>query len=268
MGSDNSDSIGEIAARRYRIANKGEYVSSIEEFPYQVAIIVNNHYQCGGALISDQHVLTAAHCVKNVLKNPVSYVEIRAGSTNWKRGYTKFHVRRVAHSLDFDKNSLVGDVAVIQLKEPVTFTEKIKPIALPNLNSDVAGGTFVWIAGWGSNITSRFVTKELRAILTKTVSHEFCEKIWNSPVSTHKICTYRPDFHGPCPGDSGSPVVDLDKKVVLGIMSGAANPCASGIPESHTKVSDYLTFILYEMSNALDRFPDFVHEGYPGINYL
>ncbi|CAB0030271.1 unnamed protein product, partial [Trichogramma brassicae] len=46
---------------------------------------------------------------------------------------------------------------------------------------------------------------------------------------------------------NGSPVADLDRKVVLGIVSGAANPCASGIPESHTKVSDYLMFILYEM---------------------
>ncbi|XP_014226200.2 serine protease SP24D-like [Trichogramma pretiosum] len=256
-----------IAARKYKIANKGEYVSSIEEFPYHVAIIVDEHYQCGGALISDQHVLTAAHCVQDVVKDPNSYVEIRAGSTNWKSGYTKFDVRRVAHSPDYRKDSVVGDVAIIQLKEPVTFTEKIKPIGLPNLNADVPTGTFVWIAGWGSNITSPLVTDELRVTLTNTVSYEFCEEKWNATVSRHKICTYRPDFHGTCPGDSGSPMADLDRKVVLGIVSAVANPCASGVPESHTKVSDYLMFILYEMGYAVDRYPDYVHEGYPGVNY-
>ncbi|CAB0034332.1 unnamed protein product [Trichogramma brassicae] len=105
----------------------------------------------------------------------------------------------------------------------------------------------------------------------KNIRHscDKCEKSFTHRVYLKNHIDVHNDVRHACDvaGDSGSPVADLDRKVVLGIVSGAANPCASGIPESHTKVSDYLMWIFYEMGNAVDRFPDYVHEGYPGVNY-
>lgn len=43
--------------------------ATCDEFPHQVSFVVNNSYFCGGFIISEQYIMTAAHCAQEYVLN-------------------------------------------------------------------------------------------------------------------------------------------------------------------------------------------------------
>ncbi|XP_023932759.1 chymotrypsin-like protease CTRL-1 [Lingula anatina] len=117
-------------------------------WPWMAAITDSSDYQyCGGSLISDQWVLTAAHCVaRNVF--------VRLGdhslSTDEKPNYAiQVGAQAIFTHRRYKRRQLVNDVALIKLKNPVTFTDQISPVCLPTVNEELADGHYCETTGWG-----------------------------------------------------------------------------------------------------------------------
>ncbi|EFN70271.1 Trypsin, partial [Camponotus floridanus] len=96
----------------------GGAVASKSEFPYQVALnYPNNTHICSGVLISDSYVLSAAHCVCDVIKEPSEELNVLIGSVDYKKG--EIHtVKSVKCHPDYvygDKRSWVADLVVIMV---------------------------------------------------------------------------------------------------------------------------------------------------------
>ncbi|KAH9641190.1 hypothetical protein HF086_004577 [Spodoptera exigua] len=81
--------------------------ATIENHPYQVSFVVNNSYFCGGFIVSENYILTAAHCAQNV--DP-STVVLRAGST-WRRNGTIIPIAEVIAHPEYDNPAFDKDVA-------------------------------------------------------------------------------------------------------------------------------------------------------------
>ena len=110
---------------------------------------------------------------------------------------------------DFDRDFYDNDFAIITLKKPVTFNEKIQQVCLPANTENYLDGVFATITGWGAQkIGSLNLATTLQAADVKIVSHERCKQSYGSVVmNDRKICAWDKGRADTCKGDSGGPLV-------------------------------------------------------------
>lgn len=127
-----------------RIVN-GE-AAVIESYPYQVSIQTSkgSHF-CGGTLIDEVTVVTAAHCMQSY---EVQELRVRLGSTSRSEGGELVSVRAFKFHEGYNSKLMVNDVAIIKLSTPVRQTSKIRAIELATVTP--ASGTEAVVSGWGT----------------------------------------------------------------------------------------------------------------------
>uniref|UniRef100_A0A147BWV9 Putative trypsin-like serine protease n=1 Tax=Ixodes ricinus TaxID=34613 RepID=A0A147BWV9_IXORI len=145
------------------------------DWPWMVGLYSENDtLHCGGVLISDQFVLTAAHCFPN---DNISFISVRMGSTNKSNSAdcsgetTPLHVAErinepegnaepngpvlcaevedVCVPLQQNCSFFMEDIAIVKLKRPVNFTDYIQPICLPENCDEPSLSAATYLAGWG-----------------------------------------------------------------------------------------------------------------------
>ena len=89
-------------------------------------------------MITSKHVLTAAHCVKDDLVT-VLLGEHIIGDDDDKANPEEFKVANVIKHEEYNSRSYDNDIAIIELKEEVTFKKGISPICLPSIASNLDG---------------------------------------------------------------------------------------------------------------------------------
>ena len=151
----------------------GEDVTNPHEYPWMVGIVTydvendqpTNFGACGGAIISENMILTAAHCVQDgwsesdkgreYSKNTGVFVEIGHSSSSQRISVrVKSKLIHPNHG-SFEKHQYAYDIALLELSEDLEFNEEVQPIALPEENVDEKNyldksrSKFL-VAGWGS----------------------------------------------------------------------------------------------------------------------
>lgn len=187
-------------------------------------------------------------------------IQIMAGSNNLSSPGIYYDVEHIVvhpdHSLETNQN----DIAMINIKGKIKYSEKIKKIRLQTHPAKV-GDSFI-MPGWGAvtfesdlvwpGIYSLNETypHDLYFMKTKSIDNEECKKRtkkwdWELGIALEKdqICVYT-EGEGACHGDSGGPLVHYDNGKVrtAGIVS-FAEPCAKGYPDVYTRVSFYVKWI-------------------------
>ncbi|KAL0274764.1 UNVERIFIED_CONTAM: hypothetical protein PYX00_002813 [Menopon gallinae] len=218
------------------------------EFPYQVSLQRNGKHFCGGVILSEKVVLTAAHCV---LGKEALRTEIVAGFVNLTlpgKNVQRSAIEKISSHPDYPGTVGPNDVAVLVLKTPFKFTTHVQKVFLPAAGQEVDGDTV--LSGWGS--TSRTFTPIFPEVLQKAklpiVSFDDCKKAFpNSKLDKQSnICTgpLNGDLSA-CSGDSGGPLVKTinGKTYVVGLVSWGRIPCGRGDPSVYTKVSNFIDYI-------------------------
>nr|ABR21038.1 chymotrypsin-like protease-1 [Mesobuthus eupeus] len=183
-----------------RYANPGE-------FPWMVFIKVTDELNCSGYLISSSYILTAAHCMISPLQDMIA----RIGNIDSDSGQV-YTFRSFSKHPDYDNNTLYGDIALLKLSNPVTFTPDVNRICLPSNNAFYNHETPVLQMGWGrfSN-TSKEVTKILKVTdIGKVYGHNECQQLFDSlniTLPNGHVCVKNSGIDGVCEGDTGGPLV-------------------------------------------------------------
>ncbi|XP_015241268.1 PREDICTED: serine protease 27-like [Cyprinodon variegatus] len=118
-------------------------------WPWQVSLHTSTHF-CGGSLINNQWVLTAAHCVLGSPTGITAYLGRQS-----QEGSNSHEVSRTVSLITIHPEYNYGtswnnDIALLKLSEPVNFTSYISPVCLAALNSTFYSGVESWITGWGN----------------------------------------------------------------------------------------------------------------------
>ena len=132
-------------------------LNALAPVPWQVIVSLKGLYICGGTIIGKRTIVTAAHCLYDkesaILYTDPSDYEIRVSP--WRHLDDGFLVeaKKIIPHENFVyllvRETMHDDIAIIQLKEPLQFSEHISQACLPEKNSDPKGGTYCYVSGFG-----------------------------------------------------------------------------------------------------------------------
>lgn len=249
---------------------------AIDEHPWMVLLEYNdngkNIFGCGGALINNRYVLTAAHCVKTtpklksvrlgewniqtqddcsdngVCSDPIQDIPIEQTMTH--EGY---------HQSDVNSHH---DIALIRLSRPVKYSYFIKPICLPideQLRVDVVDlGKQFTVAGWGRTENGRWSDVKLKVDVNGVDLHR-CRQVYGNQWTPQmqrqliqdQICAGGEQDRDSCGGDSGGPLMRDFRDTrgnqyvyLAGLVSYGPTQCGMrGWPGVYTRITSYLNWI-------------------------
>ena len=237
----------------------GGTAATMAEFPYQVLVLVNG-YVCGGSLIANQYVLTAAHCSVDDFGDPYSANKFRVYAGLQNRGsLAKNHlnpyfqqrlVSAVAVHARYDPDSEDFDVAVLKLNAAVTPSVGVKVVKLAktstSFNPLYAAGKMATVSGWGTTTYGGSVSNVLRKVQVPMVSTAACNAYYGGGITGRMACAgYAIGGKDSCQGDSGGPLVTTQgaTKIQIGIVSYGVGCALARYPGVYTKVSTVFPWI-------------------------
>ncbi|XP_045487438.1 chymotrypsin-2-like [Pieris rapae] len=212
---------------------------------YQVSIRSHNGekewHTCGGSIISQQYVLTAAHCIVQKQADKMSIV---VGSHKVTKGGDRYKIKQLVPHENFSKATMKNDVGVVQIEGNIQYKDNVQPVEL--FKQQVPSGTKCLLTGWGKvTISDNIYPNDLQMLYFRTMSNKKCtERLTlrasvrrGLPLDDGQLCARRPPGQGVCNGDNGGPLVieEDDKYLQIGIVSWGV-PCATNYPDVFTSV--------------------------------
>ncbi|XP_065358291.1 serine protease 1-like [Calliphora vicina] len=220
--------------------------ASVGQFPYQVGLSLKlsatSSSWCGGSLIGNKWVLTAAHCTDGVQSVTVYLGATVRTSAEVKHTVSKSDV--IIHS-GWNSRTLKNDISLIKIPS-TAYTAKIKAVKLPSIASSYStyAGDKVVASGWGRTSDASGVATNLQWAVMQVISNTACAKTYGTTITSSNICVSTPSGVSTCQGDSGGPLVLESSKVQVGLTSfGSSAGCAKGYPAAFTRVTSYLDWI-------------------------
>lgn len=184
--------------------------AQIEQFKWQAVLVYESKIFCGGTIISPTKIVTAAHCVIRI--TDTGPLQVRVGSSEWKTGGQLVNVSHLVRHPDYNEPTLLNnDVAVIILKEPLTFGTTIGSVALADIPLELPAGKMMNISGFGTtSLSSNSPNNTLHYVTVPIVSLAKCKEAYKkypgfAKITDNMICA---GFFGvggkdSCGGDSG-----------------------------------------------------------------
>ncbi|MBN3303207.1 GRAB protein, partial [Amia calva] len=204
--------------------------------PYMAYILLGRgkSSSCGGFLIREDFVLTAAHCqaqsytvilgAHNIMENEKAQMITQVEKAIPHCGYEEYH----------------NDIMLLKLKKKVPLNKNVAVIPLPLEQKSVSPNTECSVAGWGATDPSGKGSSNTLVEVNVTVwDFTHCKQEWGREYTKTNICAGDPK-HGTCFGDSGGPLVC--NGVAQGIVSKGSLLCNEK-PGVFTKISRYIPWI-------------------------
>jgi trypsin len=226
------------------------------ELPWQVALIrasspETDRWQfCGGSLIAEQWVLTAAHCVDNaIVMNNATRLDIVAGTLTYATGGERVKAEKIIVHDKWNSGSFDFDAALIKLASPVKMGGVI---ALADESTSVPDGFDIRVSGWGATAEGAAGSAKLLRVDVPVVSKETCNKpeAYNGDITDSMLCAGK-DAGGfdSCQGDSGGPAVAklTENFTLVGVVSwgiGCARPLKYGVYTRVSVISKWATDVM------------------------
>lgn len=258
----------------------GGEAADLDEFPWMALLEYDTpkgmKFACGGSLINNRYVLTAAHCINGRnLPRDWNLVNVRLGEYDTDTDIDCFTsegikdctdppitvpvAEKIVHK-DYlpESSSQHHDIALLRLSRDVSYTGSIKPVCMPTsaefLNKNYTGIEMT-VAGWGKTENSSFSNVLLKLQITVKADRA-CSGLYGSRVNwgPGQLCVGGDRDKDSCRGDSGGPlmikVIDSGFRnyFVAGIVSFGPSKCGlEHWPGIYTKVPMYVPWIISKL---------------------
>ncbi|XP_052590228.1 granzyme C-like [Peromyscus californicus insignis] len=199
---------------------------------------------CGGFLLRDNFVLTAAHCQGSSMTLTLGAHNIKAQEETQQIIPVE---KAIAHPAYNDKN-LSNDIMLLKLEIEAKRTKAVRPLKLPWRRVHMKPGDVCSVAGWGMMALNGTNADRLQEVELTVQKDQLCESHYPRYYNkASQICVGDPKIkRASFQGDSGGPL--LCNKVVAGIASyGHKNGSA---PSVFTRVSGFLSWIKKTMKRS------------------
>ncbi|XP_053906502.1 transmembrane protease serine 9 isoform X2 [Cuculus canorus] len=270
--ADGSDERGCDCGSRPAMQTASRIVGGSEasrgEFPWQVSLRENNEHFCGAAILTEKWLVSAAHCFTE-FQDPAMWAAY-TGTTSLKgsdSGAVKMGIARIIPHPFYNADTADYDVAVLELKRPVTFTKYIQPVCLPEAGHHFPASKKCLISGWGYLREDFLVKPEfLQKATVELLDQTLCSSLYSHALTDRMLCAgYLEGKIDSCQGDSGGPLVCQEpsgKFFLAGIVSWGIGCAEARRPGVYTRVTKLRDWIL----DAISAFPTSIARTLPPIH--
>ncbi|XP_037793604.1 phenoloxidase-activating factor 2-like [Penaeus monodon] len=230
------------------------------ELPWMTMVLNGRgSYVAGGALISSEWVLTAAHRIRNQRNLIVRLGELDFSKPQDSPQYTHRDVlidNIIVHP-QFNSQTLANDVALLHLSRPVNtaIAPHIGAVCLPSQGQIFQGRKCV-VSGWGGdpNIPGNAFQNLLRVVEVPMVDPFACQQRLGTARlganftldQTSFVCAGGVEGNDACTGDGGSPLVCLNDNrswTLVGLVAWGLGCAQREVPGVYVNVASYTNFI-------------------------
>lgn len=170
--------------------------ATLGQFPHQILLKYGGSFTCGGSILNNRFVLTAAHCVDG---RSAGEFEVVTGSikANGQNGATYRVAKVIPHE---GYGNFENDIALLKLSSDIKFDNNTAAIELAPKSPEPASGVIV--SGFGRTFNGGPVAETLQYAETAVVDQATCGSV-TGIKHPGTICVFAQEGRGVCNGDSG-----------------------------------------------------------------
>ncbi|XP_030640150.1 granzyme G-like [Chanos chanos] len=143
--------------------------------PYMVSVQKTHRHICGGFLVSESFVMTAAHCYSSAQNLEVV---LGAHDLSAKDNLGPVTVKKYHRHPNFDPGILINDIMLLELENEVQLSDRVQLIPLPKPDGDVKAGTVCSVAGWGFTRSYGHPSMRLQEANLTVFNETECKRLW------------------------------------------------------------------------------------------
>jgi len=220
------------------------------EYPWMVALVHRGKKKpfCGGSLITERHVLTAAHCLTDETKEGI---QVRVGLHSiHQTEFDEHDVSKIDNHRRWPDGDVDYDFAILTI-HPSVRPSLLMPLCLPaDINTKYVGQEAT-VTGWGRIGTIGIFSPVLKEVELTVISDKVCKDIYRNilDVGSEHICAMAPGENA-CEGDSGGPLIveENGKWTLAGVVNGGhpSKHCVDtqpGFPGVYGRVTEVMDWI-------------------------
>ncbi|XP_062702305.1 trypsin-1 isoform X1 [Aedes albopictus] len=237
----------------------GGMETRVNQYPWMTILKYNNRFYCGGTLITDRHVMTAAHCVHGFSRTRMSVTLLDHDQSMLNETETiTAKVERIYKHPKYSPLNYDNDIAVLRLDTVLQMTDKLRPVCQPTSGELYTGYNGI-VTGWGTTSSGGSVSPTLQEVTVPIMSNEDCKNTSYSgdQITDNMMCAGYPEgMKDSCQGDSGGPLHVISKEMesenihqIAGVVSWGQGCAKPDYPGVYSRVNRYEDFI---KNNTID----------------